>query len=65
MTAYLAGLLIHRHAGEIAHVLVGAGQGVEQRGLAAVLIARQCKDHTVSLFSTVICRASSTRIVSS
>ena len=65
MTAHLAGFLIHRHTGEIAHVLVGAGQGVEQRGLAAVLIARQCKDHTVSLFSTVICRASSTRSVSS
>ena len=62
---HLAGLLVHRHAGEIAHMLVGAGQGVEQRGLAAVLVARQCEDHTLSLFSTVICRASSTRSVSS
>ena len=65
MTAYLAGFLIHRHTGEIAHMLVGAGQGVEQRGLAVVLIAGQGKYHTFSLFSTVICRASSTRSVSS
>ena len=34
-------LLFHRDAGPVAHVLVGAGQGVEQRGLAAVRIARQ------------------------
>ena len=34
-------LLFHRHAGPVAHVLAGAGQGVEQRGLAAVRIARQ------------------------
>ena len=32
--------LVHRHAGEVAHVLVGAGELVEQRGLAAVLVAR-------------------------
>ncbi len=62
---YLAGFLVHRHAGEIPHVLVGAGQSIEQRSLAAVLVARQCKDHTRSLFSTVICRASSTRSVNS
>ena len=35
-------LLFHRDAGPVAHVLVGAGQIVEQRGLAAVRIAGQC-----------------------
>ena len=62
---HFSGFLVHRHTGEISHVLVGAGQSIEQRSLAAVLVARQCKDHTRSLFSTVICRASSTRSVNS
>ena len=35
----LAGLLVHGDAGEIAHMLVGAGEGVEKRGLAAILVA--------------------------
>ena len=65
VSLHLAALLIHRHAGEIAHVLVRPGQRVEQRGLAAVLIARQCKDHAHSTASTVIFCASSTRSVSS
>ena len=38
-----AALPVHRHAGEIAHMLIGAGELVEQGGLAAVLVARQCK----------------------
>ena len=41
----LTDLLIHRHAGEITHMLVGAGKGVKKRGLAAILIACQRKDH--------------------
>ena len=36
-----AALAVHRHAGEVAHMLVGAGQLIEQRGLSAVLVARQ------------------------
>ena len=38
-----AALPIHRYTGEIAHMLVCAGQLIEQRGFAAVLVARQCK----------------------
>ena len=34
-------LAVHRHARKVAHVLVGARQLVEQRGLAAVLVAHQ------------------------
>ena len=34
-------LLLHRDAGPVAHKLVGAGQGVEQRCLTAVGVARQ------------------------
>ena len=36
-----AGFAVHRDAGKVAHMLVGAGELVEKRGLAAVLIA--CK----------------------
>ena len=43
VAANRAVLAVHRHAREVAHVLVGAGELVEQRGLAAVLVARQCK----------------------
>ena len=35
-------LLFHRNAGPVAHILVGAGQVIEQRGLAAVRVAGQC-----------------------
>ena len=34
---------IHRHAREIAHMLVGAGELIEQGRLAAVLVSGQCK----------------------
>ena len=34
-------LAVHRDAGEVAHVLVRPGQLVEQRGLAAVLVAHE------------------------
>ena len=43
MAADDAVLAVHRHAGEIAHVLVGTRQLVEQRRLAAVLVAGQRK----------------------
>ena len=54
------GLLVHRDAGEVAHVLIGAGELVEQRGLAAVLVSGQCEDHTC-FTSTEMLRASSFR----
>ena len=38
----LAALAVHGHAGPVAHILVSAGQLVEQRGLAAVRVACQC-----------------------
>ena len=41
MALQLALLLFHRDAGPVAHVLVGAGQGIEQGGLTAVRVARQ------------------------
>ena len=63
--AHLARLLLHRHAGEVSHVLVGARQGVEQRGLAAVLVSGQGKYHGVSTSLSSIFAASSSRRVSS
>ena len=36
-------LAVHRHARKIAHMLVGAGELIEQGGLAAVLVAGQRK----------------------
>ena len=38
-------LLLHRHAGPVAHILVGAGESVEQGGLAAVGVAGQSDAH--------------------
>ena len=58
------GFLIHSDTGEIAHMLVGAGEGIEKCGLSTVLIACQRKNHTVSS-RRVIFRASSRRMVSS
>ena len=42
-------LTVHRHAWEVAHVLVGTSQLVKQRGLAAILVAHQRKGHPASL----------------
>ena len=43
LIAFQAALLfLHRDAGPVAHILVGAGQRVEQRGFAAVRVAGQC-----------------------
>ena len=64
LVAHLAHLLIDGHAREVAHVLVGPGEGVEQRRLAAVLVADKRKDHADTP-STSIFFASSTRSVSS
>ena len=64
LVAHLAHLLIDGHTREVAHVLVGAGEGVEQRRLAAVLVADKSKDHADTP-STSIFFASSTRSVSS
>ena len=47
LAPHLAHLLIHRDAGEIAHVLIGPGELVEQGGLAAVLITDQRQDHAL------------------
>ena len=41
MALDLAVLPVHGHAGEVSHVLVGARERVEERGLAAVLVAGQ------------------------
>ena len=43
LPADLAVLAVDRHAGEIAHVLVGAGQLVKERRLTAVLVADERK----------------------
>ena len=58
-------LALHGDAGPVAHILVGAGEGVEQRGLAAVGVARQSDGdaHACALL-TYILRASSARSVS-
>ena len=38
-------LFLHRHPRPVSHILVGAGEGVEQRGLSAVGVARQSHPH--------------------
>ena len=43
MTLDGTALAVHRHARKVAHVLVGAGELIEQGGLAAVLVAGQRK----------------------
>ena len=47
-------LLLHRHARPVAHVLVGAGEGVEQRGLAAVGVAHQGQLHLTGVVAGVV-----------
>ena len=63
--ADLAVLALHRHAREVADMLVGAGQLVKERRLAAVLVARQCEYHLEVSSSISISRASSRRNVNS
>ena len=48
-------LAVHRHAWEIAYMLVGAGKLVEQGGLSAVLIACQRKGQQRSLRKGIFC----------
>ncbi len=71
VVAYDALFFIHRHAGEVAHMLVGTGELVEQRCFAGILVACQCKYHQPrapspcgALPSVMFC-ASSRRRVSS
>ena len=47
--ANLSVLAINRHAGEVADVLVRAGQTVEERGLAAVLVAGEREGEGLAL----------------
>ena len=66
----LAFLLLHGHAGPVADELVGAGQLVEQGGLAAVRVAREGNAQLflhgfLLLYSTSIMSASALRIDSS
>ena len=63
-------LAVHRHAREIAHVLVGAGELVEQGGLAAVLVARQRKGQglilrqgMLALLGVVLAALAKTRVL--
>ena len=49
MSADRAVLPVHRDAGKVAHVLIGAGQLVEKGGFAAVLIAHQGKGQRGSI----------------
>ena len=63
--AHHALLAVDRHAGEIADMLVGPGELIEQRRFAAVLISDQCKDHAPTSGRISICAASSMRSVSS
>ena len=44
----LAAFLVHGDAGEVAHVLIHAGELVEQGGLSAVLVSRKGEDHALS-----------------
>ena len=66
LSLHLAHLLVHGDPREIAHVLVGAGEGVEQGGLAAVLVSYQGQNHFPSTSGSIsIFFASSIRSVSS
>ena len=47
-------LPVHRDAGEVAHMLVGAGELVEQGRLAAVLVARQRKGQGLALWQGML-----------
>ena len=52
----LAALPVHGDPGEIAHMLVGAGELVEQGGLSAVLVACQGKGQLGSLGQGILIR---------
>ena len=47
-------LLLHRHAGPVAHVLIRAGEGIEQSGLAAVGVAYQGQLHLPGIVAGVV-----------
>ena len=66
LSLYLAHLLVNGNPREVAHMLVGAGEGIEQGGLAAVLVSHQGKNHFPSTSGSIsIFWASSIRSVSS
>ena len=63
-------LAVHRHARKVAHVLVRAGELVEQGGLAAVLVARQRKGQglilrqgMLALLGVVLAALAKTRVL--
>ena len=65
-----AALAVHRHTRKVAHVLVGAGELVEQGGLAAVLVARQRKGQglilrqgMLALLGVVLAALAKTRVL--
>ena len=58
-------LAVHRHTGKIAHVLVGAGEPVEEGGLAAVLVADQGEGQGLPLGHGFFLRAAGPDVVQS
>ena len=58
LSAYLARLAVDGDAREVADVLVCARQLVEKRRFAAVLVARQRKNHTASSSMSMLCASS-------
>ena len=56
-------LLLHRHTGPIAHILVGAGEGVEEGGFAAVGIAHQGQLHLPGIVAGIVRRAAVLRLL--
>mgnify|MGYP000856511958 CR=1 FL=1 len=57
------GFLLHGDAGEIAHMLVCAGEGVEKGSFPAVWVTGQSEDHGRTSLRRVMFRASSRRRV--
>ena len=64
--AHWAELGIHFDAGEVAYVLICAGQLIKQGGFSAILVAHQGEHHFCFTSGKIsICAASSSRSVSS
>ena len=47
-------LFFHGHPGPVAHILIGAREGIEQGGLAAVGVARQGNAHGAAVVGAVV-----------
>ena len=56
ISPYRTALAVNGHAGEVAHVLVGSRQLVEQRGLAAVLVSGKGKAQHRAIGQRVLMR---------